>query len=51
MPLDEFDFGVYTEYVVNYTNDCRKEAESMFNINLAVSMNLMTAPSAFVRLR
>lgn len=43
--------GYILDIVVNFTNKfCRKEAQSMFMIN-AINMTLMTALSAFVRLR
>ena len=43
--------GYILDIVVNFTNKfCRKEAQNMFMTN-AINMTLMTAPSAFLRLR
>jgi len=50
-PLTDGFQGYILDIVVNFTNkSCRKEAQNMFMIN-AINMTLMTAPSAFLRLR
>ena len=51
-PLTDGFQGYILDSVVTITKKfCRKEAKSMFMINYAATMTLMTAPSAFVRLR
>ena len=50
-PLTDGFQGYILDIVVNFTNkNCRKEALNMFMTN-AINMTLMTAPSAFLRLR
>ena len=50
-PLTDGFQGYILDIVVNFTNKFRrKEAQSMFMTN-AINMTLMTAPSAFLRLR
>ena len=50
-PLTDGFQGYILDIVVNFTNKfCRKEAQNMFMTN-AINMTLMTAPSAFLRLR
>lgn len=50
-PLTDGFQGYILDIVVNFTNKfCRKEALNMFMTN-AINMTLMTAPSAFLRLR
>ena len=50
-PLTDGFQGYILDIVVNFTNKfCRKEALNMFMTN-AINVTLMTAPSAFLRLR
>ena len=50
-PLTDGFQGYILDIVVRFTNKfCRKEALNMFMTN-AINMTLMTAPSAFLRLR